>query len=174
MLFRLANCIIDRAMRRAPDVVIGGADDPYLLRWHLIPRNPIFNVYLHQFLRDDDDRALHDHPWVNVSLLLHGCYDEHTIAAGGVHHVRRREAGAIVLRGPRRAHRIALAKVREVSVVDGKRTWRDVPVPCWTLFVTGPRLREWYFHCPHAGMVHWRDFTDPETNGRTTGKGCAQ
>lgn len=69
MLARLARHLIARATRRAPDVVIGEADSPYLLRWHPIPRNPIFNVYLHQFLRDDDDRALHDHPWVNVSLL---------------------------------------------------------------------------------------------------------
>ena len=42
-----------------PHMVIGGAEDPYLLRWYLIPRNPFVNVYLHKFLRSDDDRALH-------------------------------------------------------------------------------------------------------------------
>lgn len=36
--------------------------------------------------RSDDDRALHDHPWVNMSILLEGTYTEHTIAQGGVHH----------------------------------------------------------------------------------------
>ena len=40
-----------------PHFVIGGADDPYMLRWYLIPRNRRFNIYLHKFLRDDDDRA---------------------------------------------------------------------------------------------------------------------
>lgn len=83
---RLANWLIERATRRPPDFVIGGAERPYLLRWWLIPRNPVFNVYLHQFMRSDDDRALHDHPWANCSVLLRGAYTEHTIAAGGIEH----------------------------------------------------------------------------------------
>ena len=53
-------------------------------RWWVIPRNKWFNVYLHHFLRSDDDRALHDQPWWNLSILLDGEYTEHTIAAGGV------------------------------------------------------------------------------------------
>ena len=64
------------ADRRAPDLVIGGAADPYLRRWYVLPRNPVLNVYLHHFLRSDDDRALHDHPWVNASVLLDGDYVE--------------------------------------------------------------------------------------------------
>ena len=139
---------------RPPDVIIGGHADPYLLRWYLIPRNPVFNVYLHQFLRSDDDRALHDHPWINASLLLDGSYTEHTIAAGGIHHRTVRQAGDIVLRGPKAAHRIELHAG-----------------PCTTLFITGPRVRPWYFHCPERGLVHWRDFTDPRDSG-STGRGC--
>lgn len=50
------------AKRRPPDVVIGGDASPYMRRWWVIPRNRRFNVYLHHFLRSDDDRALHDHP----------------------------------------------------------------------------------------------------------------
>jgi hypothetical protein len=61
---------------REPDVVIGGRDNPYLLRWHLIPRNKLFGIYLHRFLRDDDDRALHDHPKNNISLILTTDYRE--------------------------------------------------------------------------------------------------
>lgn len=59
-------------IKRKPDLCIGGEDSPYLKRWWLIPRNRFFNVYLHQFLKDDDDRALHDHPWWSVSFLLKG------------------------------------------------------------------------------------------------------
>lgn len=74
---RFVDWLIRRAERRGPDFVIGGHERPYLLRWRLLPRNPVFNVYLHQFLRSDDDRALHDHPWLfNVSLLLRGPYIE--------------------------------------------------------------------------------------------------
>lgn len=61
----LAKRVASRLFRpfwRAPDFYIGGNANPYLLRWWVIPRNRFFNVYLHKFLRDDDDRALHDHP----------------------------------------------------------------------------------------------------------------
>ena len=72
MLLALAR----RVMRRPPDFVIGGSDRPYMHPWWLIPRNPWFNVYLHRIMRSDDDRALHDHPWVNCSVLLEGSYVE--------------------------------------------------------------------------------------------------
>ena len=143
--------------RRMPDVVIGGHDDPYLLRWHLIPRNRWFNVYAHVFCRSDDDRALHDHPWHNLSILLEGIYLEHTD-----HGVVERSAGAVVFRRPTAAHRIELLYDPNAA--------RDEPVV--TLFLTGPRLRDWGFWCPQ-GWRHFREFTDPGTDGTTTGKGCA-
>jgi hypothetical protein len=62
---------------RDPDFIIGGQANPYLLRWWIIPRNRFFNIYLHRFLRSDDDRALHDHSWCNVSILLDGAYYEY-------------------------------------------------------------------------------------------------
>lgn len=56
----------------------GGPPRDYLKRWHLLPRNRWFNIYLHHFVHGDDDRALHDHPWASASLLLEGRYREHT------------------------------------------------------------------------------------------------
>ena len=41
---------------REPDFIIGGAERPYIRRWWIIPRNKLFNIYLHQVLRDDDER----------------------------------------------------------------------------------------------------------------------
>ena len=84
----LAARVIAAMQARTPDFIIGDKEDPYLARWHLIPRNPVFNLYAHRFLRSDDDRALHDHPWLNASVLLDNTLTEHTIAAGGVHHRR--------------------------------------------------------------------------------------
>lgn len=151
----LGAWLIGRAQRRAPDFIIGGHERPYLLRWWLAPRNPVFNVYLHQFMRSDDDRALHDHPWVNCSVLLRGSYTEHTIAAGGIHRREVLQAGALRLRWTGRiAHRVELH--------DG---------PCWTLFITGPRYRAWGFHCPAEGWVHWKRFTSANDKG-TIGPGC--
>ena len=42
---------------------------------------------------------------------------------------------------------------------------------CWTLFLFGPTVREWGFHCPQRGWVHWRDFTAPGKPGEI-GPGC--
>jgi hypothetical protein len=137
--------------RREPDFIVGGRENPYLRRWHLIPRNPVFNIYLHHFLRSDDDRAHHCHPWLSLSLILAGSYTEHTIARGGVHHRRYYSAGDLRLRSARFAHRI--------EIQPGN--------PCWTLFITGPVVREWGFHCPHGWVPH-ADFvgTDPGDIGR--------
>lgn len=133
---------------RAPDFVIGDPADPYLRRWWIIPRNKWFNIYLHHIRKPDDDRALHDHPWWNMSILLRGGYFEMTPSGG-----RLRFAPGIVIRRPTAAHRLI--------------PWRgDV----WTLFVTGPRVREWGFHCP-KGWVVWTKFVDPTGIGRA-GPGC--
>src|SRR5487761_1405559 len=137
MMRSLSARLLAVADRRPPDVIIGGADNPYLRRWWLIPRNRFFNIYLHHFMRSDDDRALHDHPWPNISILLQGEYLEHR--PGGI--VIYRSTGQIILRGPRSAHRIEL--------------FRWCPASVWTLFITGPRVREWGFLCPQ-GWRHWR------------------
>src|SRR6185312_6999729 len=60
-----------------PDFHVGPDDDHQLQRWFVVPRNFFNNVYLHRFLRSDDDRALHDHPWDNRSWVLSGEYVEH-------------------------------------------------------------------------------------------------
>ena len=72
---------------RQPDFVIQpDGHTVYLNRWWYIKRNKIANNYVHQFLRSDDDRALHDHPWLfNISILLHGSYLEERILSGGIH-----------------------------------------------------------------------------------------
>lgn len=152
--------------RRLPDFVIGGRERPYMRRWWLIPRNRWFNVYLHQILRDDDDRALHDHPWWNLSIVLRGSYVEvmpdfrgaptpHARIADLPVRRKWRGSGSVVLRRPTAAHRLE---------VYGR--------PCWTLFITGPRIREWGFHCAQ-GWVPWRDFVDQQDTGQV-GRGCGE
>lgn len=90
-------------MERRPDFVIGERHDPYLLRWWIVPRNEQQNVYLHRILRDDDDRALHDHPWPNTSLLIAGRYREITPEGEFI-----REPGSLVRREATDLHRIEL------------------------------------------------------------------
>lgn len=146
----LRKRLIAIADNRPPDFIIG---DNYMHRWWVIPRNRLFNVYLHHFFHSDDDRALHDHPWWNISILLQGQYTEHTIPAGGVNVRKEYKAGDIKFRSAKAAHRVEL-------------THGD----CWSLFITGPVLRSWGFHCPH-GWRHWREFTNPKDTGQV-GRGC--
>ena len=154
-------------VHREPDIVIGGKDNPYLNRWFVIPRNPVFNIYLHQFLRDDDDRALHDHPWVNCSLLLKGSYWEAVFHHRPKHGsplppvgLMLRRPGRPVVRRAATAHRVVLRRD-----LDGN------PVPCWSLFLTGPRVRSWGFWCPAGRWIHWRSFT-AGPKGEVVGAGC--
>lgn len=142
----------ERTMRRSPDFVVGGSD-PYLKRWWVIPRNKWFNVYVHRFLRSDDDRALHDHMYVNASLVLDGGvgYDEHFLDGS----ISFRPLGTVVFRRPTTAHRIALIDEEPVT----------------TLFVTGPRVREWGFHCPQ-GWRYWTEFVGKSPGGNVVGRGC--
>ncbi|MBA8886109.1 hypothetical protein FHW12_000300 [Dokdonella fugitiva] len=157
LLDPLRQNVLAMMASRAPDRIIGGDDDPYLLRWHLTERNRQGNAYAHEFRRSDDDRALHDHPWESCSIFLRGRYIEHTIAAGGVRHQVMRAAGDVVFRGPTDAHRIEL--------IDGD------PPPI-TLFLTGAVIRDWGFHCPDRGWVHWEQFMNPADGGSTIGRGC--
>ena len=153
--------------RREPDFIIGGNDDPYLLRWYVIPRNRWFNIYLHKFLRDDDDRALHDHPWWSLALILKGSYTQRLPGGKAVH----RKPGRLVLRRPEHAHRVELLRRCPVRIENGGFHCGDTTlVPAWTLFITGPRLRKWGFHCPN-GWRHWEEFTSPADKGQV-GRGC--
>lgn len=143
--------------KREPDVFIGGRDDPYMLRWHII-RSPkwfnVFNLFLHEFRRSDDDRALHDHPWPNMSILLDGAYIEHLPG----NRKEFRFPGDIIRRGPGSPHRIELLNLEPHSNATT------------TLFMTGRKVREWGFACPQ-GWIPWQEFTTG-TNGERVGKGC--
>lgn len=124
--------LVSRCALRSPDRVIG---EKYLRRWYVIPRNRWFNVYLHHFQGSDDARALHDHPWWNLSLLLSGEYREVTNSSA-----KTRRPGDIVIRSAKAAHRIEMTGLA-----------------CWTVFITGPRVRSWGFICPN-GWRHWREY----------------
>lgn len=41
-----------------------------------------------------------------------------------------------------------------------------------SLFIAGPKVREWGFHCPN-GWVHWREFTAGD-RGELVGRGCGE
>lgn len=124
----------------------------YMHRWWVIPRNEQHNTYLHRILRSDDDRALHDHPWDNQSIILKGRYVEHTPEGEFL-----REAGYVGFRKATDSHRLQLIEGDE---------------PVISLFITGPKVREWGFHCPN-GWRHWKEFVSTsDQHNATKGRGC--
>lgn len=146
--------------RRPPDFLIGPTeDDPYMRRWWIIPRNRFFNIYLHHMRHDDDDRAAHDHPWWSLSLCLNGHIREYELVQKpprtATYRINEIYAGDFKWRGTEYAHRLTLP--------DGD---------AWTLFITGPNVRTWGFHCP-KGWIPWKQFVDSDKPGQP-GRGCGE
>jgi hypothetical protein len=129
---------------RPADEVIG---ERYMRRWHLRRKPGHHNLYLHRYDGSDDDRALHDHPWRSIGVVLWGKVYE--VTKDGE---KRLWPLVPKYRSATYAHRIIL-KSRFA----------------YTLFFTYPKEREWGFHCP-KGWVHWSHFTD--ASGQRTGRGC--
>lgn len=134
---------------RGPDFTIGPANDLYLRRWVLLKAR-LLRVYVHHFLRSDDDRALHDHPADSIGIIIWGRYVEVMPSEG-----KLRLPFVPVFRRAADAHRVQL--------IDNK--------PVWTLFIRGPTVREWGFLCPQ-GWRHWTEYTSVRDYGNEIGKGC--
>jgi hypothetical protein len=146
---------LPRLLSGRPHQLIG-EDDPYLLRWFIVPRNPLVNVYGHRFVRSDPS-VPHDHPWAFISLVLRGRYREVNDRGS---HIRR--VGSLAVRRSSARHRVEL--------IDG---------PVTTVIVTGPRTRQWGFWCPRARQepqfVPWQEFGtggcgDPTGSGAATAR----
>lgn len=156
-------------LRRLPDKILfrETPENPYLRRWHVLPRNKYFNIYLHEILMPDAETALHDHPWWNISIVLKGGYLEYLKGKDGdlvKQIVVWRSPGSIIFRRATDAHRIGLAANWDPAI--GKQTW----LPSWSLFITGRNVRVWGFHCPQ-GWTPYDKFLKV-TSTTSTGKGC--
>ena len=106
---------------------------PLLIRYY-IANNRYFGIYLHNLLRSDIDRDLHDHPWSFISIILQGGYKEHTFSG-----VRTHRPGAVLFRPAKWAHSLEMNK------------------PGWSLVFAGKTVRPWGFHTPD-GWVLWRKY----------------
>lgn len=132
-----------RITRREPSKTIG---ENYLRRWHVVPKNPLFNMYLHHVTGDDPDTNLHDHPWLfNYSLVLRGKIREEMPK-----NTRTLVEGTLTFRGGAAPHRLMLESPDSL-----------------TLFITGPKIRRWGFHTP-KGWVNSKGYLQRDGNGRST------
>jgi len=176
MIGKLIASLIWRIVppKSQPDFLIGpNREDPYMRRWWIIPRNKFFNIYLHHMRHDDDDRAPHDHPWWSLSLCLQGHIRElQLIQDDDLNEWDYREG---------RDRYIGNQTFRENNIYAGDWKWRSstyahfLKLPngdAWTLFITGPNVRTWGFHCP-KGWLEWKKFVDPTDPGKP-GRGCGE
>lgn len=125
---------------------------PSLQRWHLI-RTRWMRLYLHKHV-GDDRTVLHDHSWHSLSLCLRGGYWEivrHGISQAVMH---KRKPWRLVYRRPETAHRIVLHRNADGSARHA-----------WTLFITGPKRREWGFHF-RSGWLPWHAAVEPDNPGK--------
>lgn len=100
---------------------LGRAECPYARRW--IVQTPAGSLRLHRWYHSDDERAMHDHPWWFVTLVLQGGYTD--CAEHASDHLTR---GSV-------RYRSALHRHYVVPDQGGATT----------LLVTGPTTRRWGF-----------------------------
>jgi|ERR1700744_3938724 len=133
----------------------------YMERDWLVPYNGQFGMRIHHILRDDHDRAFHDHPWTNTSVVLLGGYwelmpenpdqpPEHdTFLFSKVW----RKPGDVVQRKATDRHRLVLP--------EGETAY--------SMFIMGPWEQDWGFYTP-TGKVYWREYLNDYTTETTTDK----
>lgn len=169
-ILRRLDRLVRSAERRPPDFTIAPEGHATMERWHLL-KSKLFNVYVHRVVGSDDRRALHDHPFASLSIILRGSYCEvmPLLKLDGTAyrhgdpvwwHVRRE--GDVTYRGAKQAHAICL---------DGGSHWISQQ-PCWSLFITGPSYRKWGFHCA-KGWVDERFYRRRVGNTSEVGNGCS-
>lgn len=157
--------ILDRLFEKR--VIVNCDHDPYLHRWYVI-RTERIGLFVHKFVRSDEDRALHDHPWSFLVIPLWGGYIEHSdrelndlekwgrvevwscCPKAGFDELKRmldervpvqRRVWPIIsmrYRNTKFRHRVELVKER----------------PSWSLFFRFKKIREWGFW-PKEGFILW-------------------
>jgi len=123
-------------------------NEPYLERYYLFLRERErfpFNVFLHKFLKSDPD-DVHDHPWPYATLILKGGYWEwipHFDTVG------RKTGEYQVWRGP--------GHFRVSKANSFHRIELDPDITAWTLFMPGPKQRDWGFLVQNK-WIQWEQY----------------
>lgn len=97
----------------------------------------LFTVRVHRFVRGDDDRAPHDHPFWFVTFPL-ADYDETYLDARGSLRRRNVKAFRFHYRPAKHRHIVSLYGCVANGVL-------YEPKPVWTIVVNGPYLNRWGF-----------------------------
>jgi len=167
-----------QAIDRGHYIVIPGRQDTdaYLARYWLTPPkkdedgySSASSIVLHQFIRGDDDGALHNHPYDFTTTILSGGYDEVVGPSRSGDEFYMDENGHAAwfkICGP--AEKLWRTIPRRVGDQVSKRA-REIhmatnPLPdTWTLVQTGTRCNDWGCFPPGKPCVPWRQFVQHTT-----------
>ena len=128
---------------------------PYMHRYYLLFKDKInefdegpklpFNIMLHHIVLSDQD-GMHDHPWWYFTLILKGGYIEETPDG-----TFWRGPGHFRISRPTSLHKLTL---RDTVTDHG----------AWTLFIKGPKVRDWGFIRPDGLWEYWRTYLQARYN----------
>lgn len=103
---------------------LGKPDCPYLERW--VINLGLFAIRLHHWIASDDQRYFHDHPWDFLVVILKGGYTD---------------------KSPGKYDTLKIGSIR-FRKAEHKHTVKVNPGGCWSLLITGPKIRNWGFWLP--------------------------
>jgi hypothetical protein len=99
-------------------------------------------VYLHEYMRSDPDRGMHDHPWNSaIALPLVRGYTEQRFCGFSDHGPRSK----MIERKPFRPYRLTGSDFHRVVMDDGAK-------PSWSIFAHGPWTKVWGFLRREIGL----------------------
>jgi len=123
---------IEKRILGRNDIMLDG--QLYMRRWRII-HTKWFGLRLHNIVSSDSDRALHDHPFDFISLILKGGYVEFTPprrtgwSSSEAILCQWYGPGSVIKRKAEDLHRLKLLQEK----------------PAWTLVLRGRMRREWGF-----------------------------
>lgn len=143
---------------RLPDEIVGHWSRPQTLRWVLF-RCAWFQIVLNKHVRSDVP-VLHDHEWDNATLVLRGRGREWIRVPAPLEYAP--VDLAVHLRKVHSAPRRRLFPGRLIVRRADELHWIEIPkgAALWTLFITGPKVREFGYMRANGHWTRWDQSPD--------------
>lgn len=123
--------------------IVSKAGEVHFRRWAVV-ETKLFNIYVHNILKSDEEQDPHDHPWAFLSFVLSGGYSERVWAPFGTH-LFVRGPGAIVYHSTKDFHKLTLLRDQAWTLVfTGSRThdpWGYRTMSSWIDYKTYRRMK---------------------------------
>jgi hypothetical protein len=121
---------------------LGRPECPYLYRW--VFNFGLFSIRVHHWLRSDDKRYFHNHPWAFISIVLKGGYTDVSVPLPG-----QWKTPILATISTHNGSMVNSDKLKAGSIryrPSNHRHYVDVPKGgCWSLLLCGPQIRKWGF-----------------------------